>query len=166
MIVLGRIVAPYGVQGWLRVKPFGDDPDAWRGMPQWWLGSQAEDGHWQAFGLEQLKPHGAGWVAKLAGIDDRSAAEGLQGWFVAAPRSVLPKTGSGEFYWADLIGLDVINERGESLGKVDTLLETGANDVLVVRENDTKRLLPFVAQVVREVDLAGGRVRVAWERDW
>lgn len=166
MIVLGRIVAPYGVRGWLKVKPFGDDPDAWRDMPCWWLGTQADGDHWQAVQLEQLKPHGAGWVAKLAGIDDRSAAEALNGRFVAAPRDALPGTDEGEFYWADLIGLDVINEQGESLGRIDTLLETGANDVLVVKDGDTRRLLPFVMQVVREVDLAGGRMRVAWERDW
>lgn len=166
MIVLGRIVAPYGVRGWLKVKSFGDDPDAWRDMPQWWLGEQAEGSNWEAFGVEQLRPHGSGWIVKLAGVGDRDAAERLDGRFVGAPRDALPKAGQDEYYWADLVGLAVMNEQGESLGKVDSLLETGAHEVLVVKDGDATRLLPFVAQVVREVDAAGGRIVVAWGRDW
>lgn len=166
MIVLGRIVAPYGVRGWLKVKPFGDDPEAWCEMPQWWLGAEADGSDWQTVGVERLRPHGSGWIAKLVGIDDRHAAERLDGWFIGAPRDALPTTGRDEYYWADLIGLEVVNEQGEPLGRVDSLLETGAHEVLVVKEGETKRLLPFVAQVVREVDAAGHRLVVAWGRDW
>jgi 16S rRNA processing protein RimM len=166
MIVLGRIVAPYGVRGWLKVKPFGDDPDAWREMPQVWLSAEAVGSEWHSFGVEQLRPHGSGWIAKLAGIDDRQAAERLDGWFIGAPRDALPRTASNEYYWADLVGLEVVNEQGEALGRVDSLLETGAHEVLVVKEGETKRLLPFVAQVVMDVDLADGRLVVAWGRDW
>jgi 16S rRNA processing protein RimM len=166
MIVLGRIVAPCGVRGWLKVRPFGDDPDGWRSMPQLWLGADVDGNDWQAFGLEELKPHGAGWIVKLAGVDDRSAAEALDGRFVGAARGELPRTQGNEFYWIDLIGLEVVNEQGESLGKVDSLLETGAHEVLVVMDGETKRLLPFVAQVVKDVDVSGGHVLVAWGRDW
>ena len=166
MIVLGRVVAPYGVRGWLKVKPFGDDPEAWRGMSQLWLGTDAEGDRWQAFNLESLRAHGASWVVKLAGIDDRTAAEVADGRFVGAPRSELPRNETGEYYWADLIGLDVMNEQGESLGRIDSLVETGAHQVLVVRNGESERLLPFVAQVVKDVDVPGGRVRVAWQVDW
>jgi 16S rRNA processing protein RimM len=91
MIVLGRIVAPFGVNGWLRVHPFGDDPEAWRKMPQWWLPRMSmlrpQAG---ARGLEALKLHGDGVVAKLAGIDDRDASEALGSCYFGAPRDALP----------------------------------------------------------------------------
>jgi 16S rRNA processing protein RimM len=167
MIVLGRVVAPYGVRGWLKVKPFADDPDAWRVMPQWWLAKDvAADDDWQAFKLEGLRPHGAGWIAKFAEVGDRAAAEGLDGWFFGAPREDLPRNEGNEYYWADLIGLEVVNEQGESLGRIESLIETGAHDVLQVKDGETKRLLPFVGQVMKDVDVAGGRIRVAWGSDW
>ncbi len=166
MIVLGRLVAPYGVRGWLKVKPYGDDPASWRAMTHWWLAPRTDGDVWKEFRLEQLRPHGAGWLAKLAGVDDRTVAERLAGWYVAAPRNVLPEVSADEFYWADLIGLRVENEKGEPLGAVESLLETGANDVLVVKAGETTRLLPFVSEVVRQVDPAAGRVVVAWELDW
>jgi 16S rRNA processing protein RimM len=170
MIVLGRIIAPYGVRGWLKVKPFGDAPEAWREMPQWWLGASAEGKDWQPHAIEAFRPHAGGWIVKLAGVDDRTAAEKLEGRFVAAPREALPQTGSSEYYWADLVGLAVVNEKGESLGRVDSLMETGAHAVLAVKEDGNgeakERLLPFVDKVVKHVDVAGGCIRVAWELDW
>jgi 16S rRNA processing protein RimM len=166
MIVLGRVVAPYGVRGWVKVHPLGDDPDSWCRMPQWWFGPDAEGSIWQPYPLEAFRRHGASWIAKLGGIDDRGKAEGLDGLFVAALREELPRTEPDEYYWTDLIGLDVTNEQGESLGRVDSLIETGAHQVLVVKDGDTERLLPFVSQVVKQVDVGGGCIRVDWARDW
>ena len=170
MVVLGRIVAPYGVRGWVKIHAFGDDPSSWQRMPRWWLGPEAEGKHWNEVSLGEFRPHGAGWVARLEGVDDRTGAEALVGSYVAAPREALPATETDEFYWADLVGLRVENGRGEPLGIVAELLETGANPVLVVRQGDKgdakEHLLPFVAQVVKDVDVAGGRIRVEWERDW
>jgi 16S rRNA processing protein RimM len=170
MIVLGRIVAPYGLHGWVKVHPFGDGSEAWPSMARWWLSRDAEKADWREFKLVAAKSHGRGLVAKIGGVDDRSAAERLEGFYIAAPRDDLPKTADGEYYWADLIGLKVQNLIGTPLGKVESLLETGVNAVLVVAdgEGDLKRerLLPFVAQVVKEVDLAGGYVRVDWDGDW
>jgi 16S rRNA processing protein RimM len=168
MVVLGRVIAPFGIQGWLRLSPLGDDPAAWRSMPTWWLGSDADGTEWRSYQLEDLRLQGKGLVVKLQGIDDRNAAEAVIGSFVAAPRQALPPTQQDEYYWADLIGLRVVNEQGLELGTVAELIETGANDVLVVRDGaaNSERLLPFIAQVVKEVNVAGGVVRVAWERDW
>jgi 16S rRNA processing protein RimM len=166
MIVLGRIVAPYGVRGWVKIHPFGDDPASWRKMSRWWLGVDADGDTWQEVEVHGLRAHGAGWVAKLAGVEDRAAAERLDGWYISAVRDAMPGTAKDEFYWADLVGLTVMNEQGESLGKVDSLIETGAHQVLVVRDGETERLLPFVETVVKSVDLAGGRVRVEWGKDW
>jgi 16S rRNA processing protein RimM len=166
MVVLGRIVAPHGLRGWMKIHPFGDDPESWRQMSQWWLAADAESDIWQPFEVEGLRAQGAGWVAKLDGVDDRGAAERLDGWFVAAPRQALPETQQDEYYWADLVGLVVTNEQGEVLGKVDSLMEAGAHQVLVVKDGDTERLLPFVGQVVRSVDVPGACIRVEWGRDW
>jgi 16S rRNA processing protein RimM len=84
---------------------------------------------------------------------------------VAVPRSTFPDAAANEFYWADLIGLKVVNEQGEDLGTVARLLETGANDVLVV-EGDRERLIPFTEHVIRNVDLPGRMIRVDWGTDY
>jgi 16S rRNA processing protein RimM len=166
MVVLGRIVAPYGVRGWVKVHPLGDDPEAWCGMPQWWLGPDADGSCWQPYPLEAFRRHGAAWIAKLGGVDDRNGAEEVDGRYIAAPREAMPETAGDEYYWTDLIGLAVRNEQGESLGTVDSLLETGAHQVLVVQDGETKRLLPFVRQVVKDVDVGAGVIRVDWGMDW
>ena len=165
---MGRIAAPYGIKGWVKLHPFGDDPAAWAEMPRWWLGRSADGADWQAVVLTELRPHGKGLIAKFEGIDDRTGAEKLSGMYVGAPREQLPATGQDEFYWGDLIGLAVVNEAGEPLGKVASLIEAGASQVLVVKDEaaDKEHLLPFVAEVVKDVAVATGRIRVAWGKDW
>lgn len=176
MIVLGRMTAPYGVNGWLRLHPFGDDPESWRDIKRWWLGSDDQDfSAWRAYPLQVMRLQGKAWVVKLTGVDDRNAAESLVGFYVGAPREALPATDEGEFYWGDLVGLVVENERQEVLGRVTEMIESGAHAVMVVTEEATttgeggkaqQRLLPFVGQVVKDVDVPAGRMTVAWERDW
>ncbi len=109
------------------------------------------------------------WAENSYGtVDDRTAAEKLDGMYIGAPREALPATDEDEFYWGDLVGLQVVNEAGELLGKVASLIEAGANQVLVVKDAvaDKEHLLPFVAEVVKDVAVAEGRIRVAWGRDW
>ena len=166
MVVLGRVIAPFGVQGWIKLSPLGDDPAAWRAVPALWLGNDPDGAEWRRYELEGLRPHGKGLVAKLRGIDDRSAAEAVERSYFAVPRETLPPPRDDEYYWADLIGLDVVNMQGVKLGSVAELIETGANDVLVVREGKTERLLPFIAQVVSEVDVPNRVIRVEWGADW
>lgn len=166
MIVLGRIIAPFGVQGWVKVHPFGDAPGAWCGMSQWWLAAEPDAIAWQPYELQEASLHGKGLVAKFVGIDGRDAAEAIDGRYVGAPREALPENAADEYYWADLVGLEVLNLGGERLGKVASLLSSGAHEVLCVREGEHERLLPFVAQVVRSVDVRGGVIRVDWGADW
>jgi len=171
MIVLGRITAPYGVRGWLKLHPFGDDPAAWGDMRRWWMGSDDQEfSGWRSFSLHTMRSQGKGWVVKLVGIDDRQTAESLVGQFVGAPRGEMPATGPDEYYWADLLGLAVVNDRQEALGRVAEMVEAGAHAVMVVREGEgetaTERLIPFVGAVVKSVDISGGVVRVEWEKDW
>lgn len=171
MIVLGRITAPYGVSGWLRLHPFGDDPDRWREIKHWWLGGDEQDySGWRAYALQSMRRQGNGWVIKLTGVDDRNGAEALVGQFVGAPRNALPATEPDEFYWADLVGLAVVNEQQETLGRVIELIESGAHAVMVVQEGEgqevQQRLIPFVGQIVKNVDVPAGVMRVDWQRDW
>jgi 16S rRNA processing protein RimM len=165
MVVLGRLADPYGLRGWLKLHLYADDPLAWADMPVWWMAREGEA--WQEVGLKSLKAHGDGVVVLLDGVDDRTAAEAMKGMLLGAPRDALPQTAVDEFYWADLIGLDVVNVAEERLGKVVGLLETGAHDVLrVVADDKTERLLPFVAAVVLSVEKDSGLIRVEWGLDW
>lgn len=165
IVVLGKIADPYGIRGWVRLHAFGDDPMAWTEMPVWWLSRDGEG--WREIKLKDFRVHGDGLVALFEGVADRNAAEAMKGMLVGAPRSALPATDEDEYYWADLVGLEVVNAAGESLGRVDSLIETGANDVLSVIAGDgMKRLLPFVAAVVLAVEKDAGRIRVEWGSDW
>ena len=166
---MGRIVAPFGIQGWLKVQALGDDPLSWRKMPQWWIGRNPDSQRpedWRALAPRGLRMHGKGVVAALEGIDDRSAAEAIDGWFIAAPREALPPPGKDEYYWTDLIGLRVSGTGGVALGTVRKLLSTGAHDVLEIEDGETERLIPFVAAYVQDVDLVAGEIRVEWDADW
>ena len=167
-VVLGKIVGAYGVQGWVRVHPLADDPRAWGELPAWWLGQEdAPPASWREVSILRSRVHLGALVVQLTGIADRDAAEALKGMLVGVPRAALPPAGENEYYWDDLIGLDVVNVRGERLGQVESLIETGANDVLCVRVDDGRELLlPFVGAVVLDVDLVARRIRVDWEADW
>ncbi len=171
MVVFGRVSGPYSLHGWVKIHFFGDDWAALGEMPQWWLGSGSEAdagaSTWVAHELDQLKLHGKSMIAKLVQVSDRNAAEAIDGFYIAAPRTALPKTAANEYYWADLIGLDVVNVQDELLGQVVGLMSSGAHDVLSVKDGDGReRLLPFVAQVVKSVDAAQRQIRVEWGLDW
>ena len=168
MIVLGRIAAPFGIQGWVKVQPFGDDPLSRRKMPTWWLSQSADApaAAWQPLTLKSCREHGKGLVANFIELPDRNAAEAVEGFYLAAPREALPQPDEDEYYWADLIGLEVHNRAGLVLGVVDSMLETGAHAVLVVKSGDVERLIPFVAAYVGKVDKATGRIEVDWDAQW
>ena len=165
IVVLGRLADPYGIRGWLRLHAFGDDPLSWAEMPVWWIAREGEP--WRECKLLGLKAHGNGIVVLLEGVVDRNSAEAMKGVLVGAPRDVLPETDDDEFYWTDLIGLEVVNTSGERLGKVAGLIETGASAVLrVVADDHAERLLPFVEAVVLAVDREAGLISVEWGSDW
>ena len=161
MVVMGRVVAAFAVKGWIRVQPFTELPGGLLDYPVWWLGRETG---WTRRVLEEGAVHGKSVVAKLAGCDEREAAAAMQGLEVAVPRSQLPQRQPDEYYWADLLGLTVRNLQNEALGRVQAMLETGANQVLVVH-GDRERLIPFVAASVVAVDLARGEIVVEWGLD-
>ena len=161
---MGRIVAPYGLKGWVRVEPYGTIPDSLSAYPSWWVG---RDGDWRELKVAQSAlQHGASLVARLEGCTERDAALALKGSEVAVKREALPKSANNEFYWADLVGLKVVNVQDQALGVLAELFDNGAHAVMRVVDGETERLLPFVEQVVRQVDTVQGRIRVEWGLDW
>lgn len=166
LVTMGRIVAPYGIKGWIKIQPFTQQQQGLLDYPQWQVG---QDGEWQLRVVEVAKVHGATVVAKLAGVADREQAAALQGLQIAVSRDDFPAPAANEFYWTDLVGLKVVNAAGVTLGSVTRVFETGANDVLVVEDqaaNRRERLLPFIAPVIRQVDIAGGTISVDWDADY
>ncbi len=159
-VPLGRVGGPYGVRGWVRVSSGTEPPERILEYSPWLI---ERGGRWQPFEVLSGRPHGKGLVVQLAGCDDRDQAATFAGAEIAVPRSALAELEADEYYWADLVGLEVVTTVGEELGTVDHLIETGANDVLVVR-GDRERLIPFTpGHAVVEVDMERRRLTVAWD---
>jgi 16S rRNA processing protein RimM len=160
---MGRVIAPYGVRGWLKIRPETEQPQSLLSYGTWRVGAEGE---WRDFRVAEGRVHGGSeLVARLEGVVDRDQAAGLRSAQIAVARSALPPAPEGEYYWADLIGLDVVNCEGVGLGVVDEVFATGANDVLVVR-GERERLVPFVQSVVIEVDLQASRLKVDWGAEY
>jgi 16S rRNA processing protein RimM len=163
MVVLGRVAGLYGVQGWVRLDSATEPLGQILGYSPWYL--HGREG-WQAVRPLEGRPHGKGLIARIAGCDDRDQAAALVGREIAVRRSQLPELGADEFYWSDLEGLKVLTPTGRDLGRVSRLLDTGANDVLVVK-GERERLIPYLwGPVVRQVDLAAGWIVVDWDPDF
>jgi 16S rRNA processing protein RimM len=160
---MGRIAAPYGVKGWIKVVPFTGSPGALGGHARWWVG---RSGDWDEVEVAESAVHGASLIARLAGCGDREHAARLRGSEIAVRRAALAETAAGEYYWADLIGLEVVNVEGQVLGEVTGVFSNGAHDVLRVGAGRSERLVPFVGAVVKQVDPAAQRLLVDWGSDW
>jgi 16S rRNA processing protein RimM len=165
MVVMGRIVGAQGILGWVKVQTFTEYLDGLLDYDEWYLGNDKQP--WRKVDVLEANVHGKILVAKLPGILDRTAAEQCKGLLVAVHRDSLPKQKADEYYWSDLIGMRVVNLADESLGTVDTLLETGANDVLSIRDAQGKEILiPFIASVIRQVSLDKKVISVDWQADY
>ena len=163
LLTVGRIVGLHGVDGWVKLESWTEPRLRIFSYRPWRLVLAGT-----GFDVASAQGHeqGKGIVAKLPGCGDRDAAAKLVGATIQVPRSALPKPKRGEYYWADLEGLDVVTVQGVDLGKVSHLFATGANDVLVVK-GERERLIPFVSgQFVKEVDLKAGRITVEWDPDF
>lgn len=162
-IVIGKVAGVFGVKGWLKVQSFTEPRENLLSYKVWHL-RKANDV--KTLQLQSGQLHGKGTIVKLNGIDDRDQAALLSGWEVLLERSQLPPAGPGEYYWADLEGLQVETIQGVQLGKVDYLMETGANDVLVVK-GERERLIPFLReQTIIAVDLSLGKIIVDWDPEF
>lgn len=163
-LVVGRVSGVFGVRGWVKIYSETQPRANILNYSPWFL--RQADGRWQPLRLLEGRPQGKGIVARLEGCEERDHAFALVGQQVAIAREQLSELAPGEYYWADLIDLEVVTTEGTVLGRVDHLMETGANDVLVVK-GDRERLIPFVPeQVVTVVDIPGGRLTVDWDPDF
>lgn len=177
-IEVARILDAWGVKGWIRVQPYAKDPQALFSSRRWFLRPPTSQPGRPVrevaaplpmlLRITEAREHGDDVVASVRDISDRSSAEALRGARIFVPRSSFPTAGSDEFYWVDLIGLQVFNRDGVLLGEVSGLLDNGAQSVLQVRAEPTAadRLIPFVAAHVDRVDLAGRRIDVDWGLDY
>jgi 16S rRNA processing protein RimM len=168
LIVIGRITSVHGIRGEVKIYSFTDPIDNLLDYRRWTL---RRDGDTREVELVRGRLQGKVLVAKLRGLDDREEARALAGFDILIPRGQLPDLDDGEFYWYQLEGLKVIDQAGQLLGRIDHLLETGANDVMVVKAcsgslDDRERLLPYTAQCVLKVDLDAGEMHVGWDADF
>ena len=173
-IEVGRIGDAWGVKGWFKVLPHSAQPQALFAARRWYL-QPSEKGARTFSGtamldIRQVREHSDSVVAHAQNVADRNAAELLRGARIFLSRTDFPAAQDGEYYWVDLIGLEVINREGVSLGEVRDLLSTGPQTVLVLQQEQgnkpIERMIPFVAAFVDQVDLAGRRITVDWQPDY
>jgi 16S rRNA processing protein RimM len=173
-IEVGRIADAWGVKGWFKVLPHSASPEALFSSKRWYLlpserGANTFSGA-VLLRVREAKEHSDTIVASAQEIDDRSAAEALKGARIFVARSSFPTASADEYYWVDLIGLQVVNREGLTLGQVKDLLSTGPQTVLVVEYLEDgkpmERMIPFVSAYVDGVDLAGKRITVDWQADY
>jgi 16S rRNA processing protein RimM len=162
-IIMGRIAGPFGVKGWLRVVSYTEQPDQLIEYTPWYL---RRGNAWIATAIAEAKHQSKGLLVRFPGYEDRDRAAELAGADIGIYRRQLPAAAVDEYYWDDLIGLQVVTLDGLQLGLVDHLIETGANDVLVV-SGERERLIPFIrGMVIAQVDLDGRVIRVDWDPDF
>ena len=181
-VELGRFLDAWGVKGWVHIQPHSADTRALFESPEWFLlPPEARFGRgFSAFTgpvrvrVAEIKVHADGIVARLDGMSDRNGAESLKGARIHVPRSSFPPAEEGEYYWVDLIGLEVVNREGVHLGVVRDLLPTGPTSVLVMEypetvdgaEKTAERMIPFVAAYIDDVDLKARRITADWGVDY
>jgi 16S rRNA processing protein RimM len=163
LVTLGRISGVFGVKGWVKIHSFTDPRENIVAFPVWTVRQQGVD---RAIEVEDGRRHGGNVVAKLGGVNDPDQARALIGADVLVARNVLPDCEPGEYYWFDLEGLEVRTPSGETLGVVDHLIATGANDVLVLA-GVPGRMIPFVVgEVIRSVDFDAGVIVADWSPEF
>lgn len=171
---VGRILDAWGIKGGLKVQAYSVDADALFSSKRWYLKATGPKPAQLVLAVRSVREQGEGIVATAEGVDDRNAAEALRGHEIYVARSDFPRTPDGEYYWIDLIGLDVLNREGQALGRVIGLIDTGPHCVLRIlppglvepAKPDQERLIPFVDAFVDDVDLPAKRITVDWGLDY
>lgn len=174
LVAVGYVSGAYGLHGWIRIKPYSADADALLYAKTWWLGNPELPLQLRDVDPMQVKSHSGDVVAQLVGVVGRDAAEALKGTAVQISRRHFPALSTGEFYWVDLIGLEVVNQQDERLGVVKGMMDNGAHPILRVAASpldgfDGARpeiLIPFVDRFVKMVDLTAKHITVDWGLDY
>lgn len=167
-MLVAHVTGAYGIAGWVRLRPYSSDAGALLSAKTWWL----DKPELHDVDVIQVRTQGEDVVVHLMGIESRSAAEDLRGATVHIRRAHFPPLQDNEFYWIDLIGHDVVNLAGESLGKVAGLLDNGAHPILRVvmpaqgAEKAHELLIPFVDRFVPKVDPQAKLITADWDKDY
>lgn len=167
---LGRVAGVFGIQGWVRIASETRPAENIFRYRRWWLG--AIESGFEVRVVARSKPESNALLAQLTGRDgspitDRDVAQGLVGLEISVEREALPKLPEGEYYWVELVGLEVINVEGVSLGMIREMTSNGAQDVMVVVADDVERLIPFVrGPIVHRVDMETRRIVCDWQAEW
>ena len=163
-VIIGQIGAPYGVKGWLHLRSFMVPESNINNFHCWELYHKERNLNKQ-IQVEKIKAHNDRFVVKLVGVDDRDQAAFFTNWQVAINRELLPQLDNEEYYLADLIGMTVYNKQGDNLGKIADFMETGANDVLIVR-GEKEYLIPYVlVEHILNVCLEKKEILADWDMD-
>ncbi len=160
-VIVGKIGAPYGVKGWVKIQSFTDPLENILHYQPWY--SANKENQWQEIATESRQVHGQALMAKFTGINNPEEARLLTGKTIAIPRAQLPILKKDEYYWSDLQGLTVVNKEGKTIGTVTSLIETGSNDVLIVK-GDKEFAVPYLpGKSILSVDLEKREIHIDWE---
>lgn len=160
---MGRLSAPYGIKGWIRLQSYASSPTSLSNHSIWWANVNS---HWVALELSSVRAHQNDLVAKFIGFDDRDQIAKLKGAEFGVERHLLPALEHGEHYWHELVGFAVINTSGESLGVIDHLFDSGAQPVVVAVDAERERLIPWIDHIVKRVDPDSRILTVDWGLDY
>jgi 16S rRNA processing protein RimM len=164
MVVVGKVGAPHGVKGWVHVHSFTVPTDNILNYEHWHLSVRE---NWKSIQLLEIRPQGNHFVALFQGYEDRDKAASLTNAQIGVKREQLPVLEKGGYYWADLIGLTVITETGETLGVIEQLFETGSNDVIVVKGEAREHLIPYIPEdYILDINLDSRVMRVSWDPEF
>ena len=169
LIQVGHVSGAYGLRGGIRVTPYSLDADALLSVKTWWLDKPSL----RPVQVRSAKPHSGDVTATLVDLNDRALAEALKGATVQVSRADFPELSEDEYYWTDLIGMDVVNLQGEALGKVTDMMHNGAQSILRITPvadaegaQAPERLVPFVDQFVKTVDPSASLITLDWGLDY
>ena len=167
LLVIGRLLAPHGVRGWIKFRSFTQDPIACFNFSPWTIRSAvASSLPLRELEVLECREQGELFLLRLGGVDDRDQAQRLSGNDVSVPADSLPALDDSEYYWRELIGMSVRNSSGRSLGPVTDVMDNGAHDILVVRDLDRERLIPFLAPYLLSVERSTREIVVDWNEEW
>ncbi len=166
-MIVGKFGATYGIRGWLKLFSYTNEAENIFDYAPWFI---KQGGQWQEIKLESWKRHNKGLVCKLEGIEEREPARLLTNFEIAINPDALPELPAEEIYWRDIIGMQIVTDKGYHLGEVVDMLATGSNDVMVVKANlkdafgQKERLIPFLnEQVIKTIDQEAQRIEVDWD---
>ena len=157
-VIIGMIVGVHGVKGTVKIHSYAESLDIFE--PGMIISVSSPDSAEKGHEIDWIKPHSRGALLALKGIDSRDQAKKLIGFNLQIEKAKLPQLDTGVYYWYDLIGLKVFTTDDRYLGRLDSIIETGANDVYVVKDDDSEVLIPALESVVHKIDIEANLMRV------